>query len=60
MATVVDTQTCSSLEGPKQIEIKIFLNKWLLQTFVYLEIRLKCHGEAERGKASKASEKHHI
>ena len=38
MATSVATQIFSRLEGPKPVSTKIFSNKWLLQTFVYLEI----------------------
>ena len=39
METSVATQICTRPEGPTPISTKVFLNKWLLQTFVYLEIR---------------------
>ena len=49
MATSVVTQIYSKPEEPKPISTKIFLNKWLLQTFVYLEIifmpfKMACSG----------------
>ena len=64
MATSVATQICSGPEEPKPISTKIFLNKWLLQTFVYLEIifmsfKMAC-SSWKRCKHQKCPEKHHF
>ena len=60
MATSAATQTCSRAIGPKPILKTIFLNKWLLQTFLYLEIRFtpfKMMCKAERGTDIKSVQK---
>ena len=63
MATSVATHICSRPEGPKPISTKTFLNKWLLHTFVYLELDLcplKWHAGAERGANIKSVQKNTI
>ena len=64
MATSVATQIYSKPEQPKLISSKIFLNKWLLQTFFYLEIRfvpfkMECR-VWKRCKHQKCPKKHHF